>query len=317
MDCGLRIEKQLRVRAVEPFNPTQIPQSAIHNSAMTPSDILAAEDARRRFAEEVSPAERPVNLASAALLIAAEEEPRRCDVDACLGRLSEMGAQARRRVAAAGAGREVEALNLYLFGELGFAGNISDYYDPRNSLLHRVLERRTGIPITLSIVYMEVGQRAGLFVEGVGLPGHYLVRAAAPGGEPVLVDPFNGRTTDVEECQQRLDLIYGGQVALGEEHLRETGTRATLARVLGNLKAIYAKANLHRRALAAVERILILSPHDLEERRDRGLLLAQLGRLPEAIADTRRYLNQRPDASDADSVRDQLRKMHARLAQLN
>jgi regulator of sirC expression with transglutaminase-like and TPR domain len=284
---------------------------------MTPSDIVAAEVARGRFAAEVARPEASINLARAALLIAEEEEPGRCDVEGCLARLEEMGAEARRRVEAAGAGREVEALNLYLFGELGFAGNVAEYYDPRNSLLNRVLERGTGIPITLSIVYVEVGRRAGLEVEGVGLPGHYVVRATPPGGEPVLVDPFNGRATDAEECQQRLDLIYGGQVTLGDEHLRATGTRATLARVLGNLKAVYAKAGLHRRALAAVERILILSPHDLEERRDRGLLLAQLGRLPEAIADTRRYLNQRPDAPDAEYVREQLKKMHARLAQLN
>jgi regulator of sirC expression with transglutaminase-like and TPR domain len=284
---------------------------------MTPSDKLAAADARRRFAAEVEQPEPLVDLARAALLIAEEEEPRLCDVEGCLARLAELGAEARRRVEAAGAGLEVEALNLYLFGEQGFAGNVADYYDPRNSLLHRVLERATGIPITLSIVYMEVGRRAGLEVEGVGLPGHFVVRAAAPGGEPVLVDPFNGRATDAEECQQRLDLIYGGQVTLGDEHLRATGTRAILARVLGNLKAVYAKAGLHRRALAAVERILVLSPHDLEERRDRGLLLAQLGRLPEAIADTRRYLNQRTDAPDADTVREQLKKMHTRLAQLN
>ncbi len=284
---------------------------------MTPSDIIAAEVTRRRFAAEVSRGDGGLDLARAALLIAAEEEPGRCDVDACLARLAGMGAEARRRVEAAVPGREVEALNSYLFGELGFAGNVADYYDPRNSLLHHVLERRTGIPITLSVVYMEVGRRAGLRVEGVGLPGHYVVRAAPPGGEPVLVDPFNGRATDLDECQERLDMIYGGQVPLGEEHLRATGARATLARMLGNLKGVYVKAGLHRRALAAVERLLIIAPHDLEERRDRGLLLAQLGRLTEAVADTRRYLNLRPDAPDSASVREQLKKMHTRLAQLN
>jgi regulator of sirC expression with transglutaminase-like and TPR domain len=283
---------------------------------MTPSDKLAAADARRRFAAEVLRAEAAVSLARAALLLAAEEEPRRCDVAGCLRLLEEWGARARARVAAGAAG-PVEALNQYLFGELGFRGNEDDYYDPRNSLLHRVLERRTGIPITLSIVYMEVGRRAGLEVEGVGLPGHFVVRAAPPGGEPMLVDPFNAKATDEEECQQRLDVIYGGQVTLGEEHLRAVGVRAILARVLGNLKAVYVQAQLPRRALAAVERILLLAPHDLGERRDRGALLAQLGRLPEAIAETQSYLNLRPDAPDAEAVREQLKKMRARLSMLN
>lgn len=283
---------------------------------MTPSDKLAAAEARRRFAAEVLRDDAAISLARAALLIAAEEEPRRCDVEGCLRRVEVLGARARARVAA-GAGREVEALNQYLFGELGFRGNDKDYYDPANSLLHRVLERRTGIPITLSIIYMEVGRRAGLEVEGVGLPGHFVVRAAPPGGEPVLVDPFNAKATDEDECQQRLDVIYGGQVTLGREHLRAVGVRAILARVLGNLKAVYVQARLFRRALAAVERILLLTPHDLDERRDRGALLAQLDRLPEAIADTQSYLNLRPDAPDAEAVREQLKKMRARLSMLN
>jgi regulator of sirC expression with transglutaminase-like and TPR domain len=291
---------------------------------MTPSDKLAAAEARRRFAGEVLRPDAEVSLARAALLVAAEEEPRRCDVEGCLRLLGELGEGARARIeraaadpVEAGARGAVEALNQYLFGELGFRGNEADYYDPRNSLLHHVLERRTGIPITLSIVYMEVGRRAGLSVEGVGLPGHFVVRAFEPGGAPVLVDPFNAKATDEEECQQRLDLIYGGRVTLGAEHLRAAGVREILARVLGNLKGVYAQAQMSGRALAAVERILLLSPHDLEERRDRGMLLAQLGRLPEAVADTQSYLNLRPDAPDAEAVREQLKKMRARLSMLN
>lgn len=281
---------------------------------MTPADKLAAADVRRRFVAEVSGA--AVNLSRAALLVAAEEEPGRCDVAGCLRLLEELGAEARGRVAARTAA-PVEALNQYLFGELGFRGNEADYYDPRNSLLHRVLERRTGIPITLSILYMEVGRRAGLEVEGVGLPGHFVVRAGLPGGATTLVDPFNARSTDADECQQRLDVIYGGQVTLGEEHLRAAGVSDILARVLGNLKAVYVQAKLFRRALAAVERILLLAPHDLSERRDRGMLLAQLDRLGEAVADTQSYLSLRPDAPDAEAVREQLKKMRARLALLN
>ena len=283
---------------------------------MTPADKLAAAAARRSFAEEVSRPEAEIDLARAALLAGAEEEPLQSDVAHCLARLDEMGEEARARAAAWG-GPRVEALNRYLFEEQGFAGNESDYYDPRNSMLHRVLARRTGIPITLSIVYIEVGRRAGLAVEGVGLPGHFIVRAREGEGEAVLVDPFNQRTTDREECQSRLDVIYNGQLTLSDEHLLPVGARSILARLLGNLKAVYVHAQLFRRALAAVERILLLAPHDVDERRDRGMLLAQLNRMPEAVAETQTYLNLAPNAPDAEAVREQLKKMQVRLAMLN
>lgn len=284
---------------------------------MTPADKLAAAEARKQFVAEVSRPEAEIDLGRAALLVGAEEEPRHSDVGRCLARLDEMGERARARMLAA-RGSRVEALNGYLFGELGFAGNEADYYDPRNSMLHQVLGRRTGIPITLSVVYAEVGRRAGLRVEGVGMPGHFVVRAYEDeGGEGVLVDPFNGRTTDRDECQSRLDLIYEGRLALSDEHLRAVGARGVLARMLGNLKAVYVRAQLLRRALAAVERLLLLAPHDLEERRDRGVILAQLGRLHEAVADTQSYLNLAPHAPDADAVREQLKKMQTRLAMLN
>ncbi|MFL6254274.1 MAG: SirB1 family protein [Pyrinomonadaceae bacterium] len=284
---------------------------------MTPADKLAAAEVRRRFASEVSRPGVEVDLARAALLVGAEEEPRRADVERCLARLDEMGEEARARAVRQG-GSKIEALNRYLFEELGFAGNESDYYDPRNSMLHQVLGRRTGIPITLSVVYIETGRRAGLRVEGVGLPGHFVVRAFENDEEEgVLVDPFNRRSTDAEECQGRIDMIYDGRIELGEEHLRAVGARSIVARMLGNLKAVYVRAGLFRRALAAVERLLLLTPSDLDERRDRGMLLAQLDRLPEAVADTQTYLNLSPDAPDADTVREQLKKMQARQATMN
>jgi regulator of sirC expression with transglutaminase-like and TPR domain len=282
---------------------------------MTPADKVAAAAVRRRFASEASRPGVEVDLARAALLIGAEEEPRRADVGRCLAQLDEMGEAARAHAVHRG-GSRVEALNSYLFNELGFTGNESNYYDPRNSMLHQVLDRRVGIPITLSVVYIEVGRRAGLKVEGVGLPGHFIVRAYED-GEGVLVDPFNRRTTDAEECQGRIDVIYDGRIELSEEHLSATGARSILTRMLGNLKAVYVRAGLFRRALAAVERLLLLAPSDLEERRDRGMILAQLDRLSEAVADTQAYLNLTSDAPDADAVREQLKKIQRRQALLN
>lgn len=274
-------------------------------------------EARRRFARLVAQPEASVELGHAALLVAAEERPG-LDVEHYRARLYELGLAARERIVSAGDANAVGALNKYLFEELGFAGNQSDYYDPRNSLLSDVLDRRTGIPITLSLVYMEVGRRAGLRVEGVGLPGHFIVRAtAAEGEESSLVDPFNGKTIDADDCQERLDTIYGGQAPLTDAHLRPVATRDILARLLRNLKGVYAQAGLYRRALSIIERILLVAPHELEERRDRGALLAQLGRYAEAVVDVEAYLKGARNPPDAERVAEQLKQMQLQLARLN
>lgn len=273
-------------------------------------------ESRRRFARLVAQPDASIELAHAALLVAAEERPG-LDVEHYRARLYELGLAARERIARDGESTPVSALNKFIFEELGFAGNHSEYYDPRNSLLSEVLDRRTGIPITLSVVYMEIGRRAGLEVEGIGLPGHFIVRVKEGHGEPVLVDPFNGKIVDTEDCQERLDTIYGGQAPLTDAHLRPLATRAILARLLRNLKGIYAQAGLYRRALSIIERILLVAPDSIEERRDRGALLAQLGRYSEAIIDVQAYLKHASNAPDAERVREQLKKMQEQLARLN
>lgn len=283
---------------------------------MTPADQLVAREARRRFALEMLRRDEVIDLAKAALLIAAEEDVR-CDVPRALAALDEMGEEARARLAA-DRRSPVAALNRYLFDELGFVGNQSDYYDPRNSLLNQVIERRKGIPITLSVIYIEVGRRAGLKVEGVGMPGHFIVRAAADTPDAAFVDPFHRQIVDEEDCQQRLDLIYGGHVPLAKEHLRPVGAREILVRLLGNLKAIYVQSQLHRRALSIVERLLLVAPQAVAERRDRATLLAQLERLSEAIVDIQSYLSfAAASAPDVEDVREQLKKMQIRQAMLN
>lgn len=285
---------------------------------MTPSGTLLAAEARARFAGLAAQPDAAIDLAHAALLVAAEERPG-TDVDEYRARLLGLGLAARGRVALS-PDAPVEALNRFVFQELGFAGNRQNYYDPRNSLLTFVLDERRGIPITLSVVYMELGRRAGLEVEGVGLPGHFLVRATARVGgavETVLVDPFNARVATEEDCQELLDTVYAGQVTLSEEHLRAASTREILARVLRNLKAVHAQTRRFRRALAAVERILLLDPGAIDERRDRAALLSQLGRYAESAADFEAYLAAAPTAADAELVREQLRKVWAQLAGLN
>lgn len=283
---------------------------------MTPAGKLLMLESRRRFARLVAQPDASIELAHAALLVAAEERPG-LDVEHYRAQLYELGLAARERLAQEQDANPVVALNKFVFEELGFTGNQTSYYDPRNSLLSDVLERRTGIPITLSVVYMEIGRRAGLHVEGIGLPGHFIVRAGDGRGEPLFVDPFNGKIVDTEDCQERLDTIYGGQAPLRDVHLRPVSTREILARLLRNLKGIYAQAGLYRRALSIIERIFLVAPDAIEERRDRGAILAQLGRYSEAINDVQAYLKRAANPPDAERVREQLQKMQGQLARLN
>jgi len=283
---------------------------------MTPNAKLRALDIRRRFQALFSRPGEIINLAQAALLIAAEEETH-VDVAHYLALLDELGRTGASRVAS-NPGAGVEAFNDFLFEEKRFRGNQTQYYDPHNSFLHDVLDRRVGIPITLSIVYMEVGARAGLETQGIGMPGHFIVRAREAGSlEASLIDPFNGRVIDREDCQARLDELFDGNVMLSDEHLRSSGSRDILVRLLTNLKAIYTRASLYQKALATVERILILRPEAVVEHRDRGALLAQIGRLPEAVWATQLYLQLAPRSDDADEVKQQLHVMQRRLASRN
>ena len=287
---------------------------------MTPASKLLACELRRAFAEEVAKPDGSIRLEYAALLVAAEDEAHmNIDVDAYLSRLERWAALARERIAQSTLETPIAAFNRFMYDELGLVGNQLDYYSPRNSYLNEVIDRRTGSPITLSIVYMETGRRAGFRVEGVGLPGHFITRVREEEGslQSTLVDPFHGRTLDMDDCQERLDEVYGGQVALTEAHLRGATTREILVRLLRNLKAIYARADLYRQALAAVERILLLTPHAPDERRDRGALLSQLDRLPEAIAESESYLRLAPSAPDADDAREQLKALQKRQAMRN
>jgi regulator of sirC expression with transglutaminase-like and TPR domain len=285
---------------------------------MTPASKLLATEMRRAFSAEISRPEESIRLEYAALLVAAEDEAhRQVDVVEYLLRLAGLGKEAHERVAAA-AGAAVEAFNRFMFEELGFAGNQLDYYDPANSYLNRVLDSRVGIPITLSIIYMEVGRKAGLEIDGIGLPGHFIVRARERDAlESVLIDPFHGLTLAREDCQDRLDEVYGGQVALTDEHLRASTAREILVRLLTNLKAIYVRANLKLHTLAIIDRILLLAPLAASEHRDRGIVLAQLERLPEAIAELEAYLQMAARASDAEEVRKQLHALKRRQAMRN
>lgn len=269
------------------------------------------------FARLVSRPETAIDLAEAALLIAKEEYPT-LEVGRYLSYLDAMAAEVRDRVGCAeDPHRLIAGLSDYLFREQGFRGNTDDYYDPRNSFLNDVLDRRTGIPITLSTVYMEVGRRLGIRLHGVGMPGHFLVKYVGP-DEEIVVDPFNGGAiVSPADCQRILDRIYEGKLAFEPRFLASLGTRQILVRMLNNLKAIYFGIQAYAKALSVVERLLILEPEAPAGIRDRGLLLSQLKRYPEAMAELEGYLKLAPAAEDAQAIRDHLRSIRQRVASLN
>lgn len=270
---------------------------------------VPARSVRSLFAEAVTGPEETLDLATAALLVAAEEYPQLTPAP-YLRRLDVLAERVYDR-----RGQEtapllvLEELSRILFQEEGFRGNVDSYYDPRNSFLNDVLDRRLGIPLTLSLVTLEVGWRLQLPLEGVNFPGHFLVRYA---GEAVrlLVDPFQGGVIRFEDqAQELLDGVYGGAVQLRPEYLRPAGRRDILVRLLANLKGVYLNTRREQKALAAIERILLIHPDAAGEVRDRGMLLARLGRVAEAREDLERYLGVAPEAEDAGRVRLLLREL--------
>ena len=262
-----------------------------------------AISARQMFAQEARQPERDLDLARAALLVAKEQYPG-IAVEQYLARLDQLAEEVKDRLADETAPLVVlEELTRCLFERNGFRGNKEAYYDPRNSFLNDVLDRRLGIPITLGIVMLEVGWRLRLPLEGVNFPHHFLVRSHGDALD-LLIDPFeSGRARYEDQAQELLDRVYGGKVRLKESFLRKATKRDVLARMLNNLKGVYLNAGDDARALAMVERMLILRPEGADEHRTRGVLLARLGRRDEAIDHLRRWALTAPPGQGLDRVR--------------
>jgi regulator of sirC expression with transglutaminase-like and TPR domain len=273
------------------------------------------ESHRRQLIDMVDRPEEEVDLARASLLVACEEYPQ-LEVDRYLERLDTMADGLRGRLGDSPQ-TAIAALNRVLFEEQGFRGNTREYYDPRNSFLNDVLDRRTGIPITLSTVYIAVGRRAGAAVDGIGLPGHFVVRVSTPAGD-ALADPFNGGALlTPQDCQERLDRIYGGRVRMAAGMIAACPTRAVLSRTVRNLKAIYLKAEDHERALRTAELLVLLNPGVVEEIRDRGLVLAALECYALAAADLEAFVAATPKAAEADQIRAKIAELCQKAARLN
>jgi regulator of sirC expression with transglutaminase-like and TPR domain len=262
---------------------------------------------RFQFCQQVRRPDLDIELA--ALYIAQEEYPE-LDIATCQSQLDAIAAQVAAQLPPERYPLKVlQTISAVLFEELKFCGNVQDYYDPRNSLLNQVLQRRMGIPITLSLVYLAVAKRLDFAMEGVNMPGHFLIRPCVEGME-LYVDPFNqGKLLFSQDCQTLLQRLYGTGTDLRPAYLEAVRPRQFLARLLGNLKLIYLSQQDIERSLAVIERLLLLFPQAALELRDRGVLYYRLNRITEARLDLEAYLELAPTADDASAVRQLLDTM--------
>lgn len=251
-----------------------------------------------------------LDLLTGALLIARDAYPA-LDFQALEGKLDELAAPLRRRhIAELPAALQARAVGDHLFIRHGFRGNTDSYYEVRNSFLNDVLERKTGIPITLTVLFVEVAQRAGVHARGVGFPGHFLARVDDPEGS-VIVDPFAGGATLTRRDQVDLLKRVAGKMKFQEGMLEATPVRHIVARMLMNLRGIYAAQGDYPRLLLVLDRLIDLMPDVTDELRDHGYLCAKLGAPRAAIENLQRYLGVLPNAGDVVEVR----KFLARLEQ--
>ena len=193
----------------------------------------------------------------------------------------------------------VSMLNEYMFDMLGFEGDNDDYYNPRNNFLNVVLDKRSGIPITLSIIYIEIARGIGLELRPVGFPGHFLVKYS----EELILDPFNrGSLLDIEDLQDILDATYGEGVEFKPEYLNDIDPEMILIRILRNLKGSYIESYSYEKAMHCINMILGLEPNSPEDIRDKGIVQLRLLQNDLALISLNRYLELSPEAEDADNI---------------
>jgi regulator of sirC expression with transglutaminase-like and TPR domain len=277
------------------------------------------------FEKLLSEKDERMDLARACLMIAQDAYPS-LDLERYMGEIESLALRLRTRLKDVGGAEErVIGLNEFLYEELGYWGNTDDYYDPRNSYLNDVIDRKTGIPITLAILYMALGRRIGLPLEGVSFPGHFLVRLRLRSGVLIL-DPFAGGAPQSEaELRGRLQRVIpegaAAEVSAAalplEQFLEPASHRQILSRVLRNLKAIYRETDKPERLLEVLNRMLVVSPDANGELRDRGLVYQRLECWRAALQDLGAYLEREPQAGDRDEVREALVELTARCARLN
>jgi regulator of sirC expression with transglutaminase-like and TPR domain len=272
------------------------------------------------FTALVSPGidDEKIDLVRAALTIARTEYTD-LHLESFVARVDELARRVEARITEVGdAAETIAALNHVLFQEAGLRGNREDYYDPRNSFLNDVLDRGLGIPITLALIYMEVGRRLGFPLFGVGMPGHFLLKHYDIDGRERLIDCFNGGDIlSTQDCQHRLDEIYSGKMTLRPEFLFAVSRRQILTRILNNLKTVHLSTRNFRKALPIVDLVLVIYPRSPEDVKQRALLRYSLGQNKGAAEALEEYLKMSPDASDADEIRQSALSIRRMLSLMN
>lgn len=258
-----------------------------------------------------------IDLVRGSLAVARTEYPN-LDIEEYAGRIERMA----RRVAALSPNFDsqntIAALNQVVFEQANLRGNRENYYDPKNSFLNDVLDRGLGIPITLSVIYMEVARRIGFSLCGVGMPGHFLLKHYGEDGQERLIDCFNrGDILSRQDCQTRLDEIYSGEMKLRPEFLHPISRRQILTRMLNNLKTVYLSTRNFRKALTIADLILVIYPQSAEDLKQRALLRYSMGKHGLAAQDLEEYLKASPNASDAEDTRQMSMSIRRMIALMN
>jgi regulator of sirC expression with transglutaminase-like and TPR domain len=269
--------------------------------------IIEAIYARQSFSEIAALDDEAFSLDRAALALALEEYPD-LNTQEYLRRLDTLAARVEVLIGAdRSALRVIENINDVLFVQEGLRGNTEDYYDPRNSYINEVLDRKLGIPISLSIIYMELARRIGFSIEGVGFPGHFLVKHVDQDRD-IIIDAFNlGRILTLNDCQELLDKTYNGTVSMNASMLQPMGKRSIITRMLYNLKGIYGQKEQHYQTLAIIDKILLLNPGTPSEVRDRGLLYMQTSLFAQALADLEYYLAHAVASEDSSYIKNHIK----------
>ena len=273
-----------------------------------------------RFRALAALPESQAGLAEGALILAAEVRPE-VDIESCLAAVAELADRSRPLVEAATSPSEaVRALNHSLFELERFRGNQEQYDDPRNSYLDEVLSRRRGLPITLSVLYVEVARRLGLEAYGIGFPGHFLAKVVGVADAPdheIIVDAFFGRTLSIDDCAERVRAAAGEVVELDQQWLRPVTAHEIYVRMLNNLKLLNLRRGDGLGALGCFDRILVLAPQLAFEYRDRGMLLERMDCVNAAIDDYSRFIELAPEDESAESIRARRDALAARKPVLN
>ena len=277
----------------------------------------ASADYRQLFADMACRLDEDLDLALGALYIAGEDGSN-VDVEGSVQALDHLAREASMNLdPAMDLPTKLERLSLYLGLKQGFGGDKADYYNPQNVYLNLVLERRKGIPISLSLVYMEVGSRLGIQFEAIGLPGHLVIRSG-PSNAETYVDPFHrGRLLSKEDCVELIGRLYGGRVELRDEFFRPYRGKQFLVRLLANLKNIHIKRGDYPRAIAAADRTALIDPSMASNLNERAWMFQKTSQYSKAIEDLEAFLKLQPEAADTERVRKEIRALWKTIATLN